>query len=124
MIGSTSYRDSANPSPVSSVESVRNWVIITRDVLEGVLSRASGIGPHAMHPAQKEEMSVVHGAHVIEDDRPIALLRLEEPAQPDLPIFAKVQKEFLLVATVGNVPCTTQEVISARSSHAAGVPSA
>jgi hypothetical protein len=67
-------------------------------------------------------MNVIRGAHGIEDDRPIALLRLKEPIEPALSVFAKFQQEFLLMATVGNVPCMTGQVMSTGSWHTVLIP--
>jgi hypothetical protein len=73
-------------------------------------------------PVINEEMSVIRGTHVIEDDRPIALLRLKEPIEPALSVFAKFQQEFLLMATVGSVPCMTGQVMSTGSWYTVLIP--
>jgi hypothetical protein len=55
-----------------------------------------------------EPMDVVGSGHVVEDDQPIPLLSLKEPAEPALAVLGKLQEEFLLVTAMGDVPHMTR----------------
>jgi hypothetical protein len=52
------------------------------------------------------------------DDHPLPLLGLKEPVGPGLAILGELQQEFLLVATMGDVPRMTGYGMPVRSGNA------
>jgi hypothetical protein len=54
---------------------------------------------------------------VVEDTKPKALLRFEEPAKITAPITRKLQEKFSLMATVSNVPDVSGQEIAVSSRH-------
>jgi hypothetical protein len=48
---------------------------------------------------------------------PEALLRLEQPLKPALPIARKLEKEFLLMATMGYMPDLSRDMMTVGSRH-------
>ena len=54
---------------------------------------------------------------VVENIQPISLLRLEQPLKPPLPVPHKLKKELLLMATVGNVPDLSGDMMTVGPRH-------
>ena len=70
-----------------------------------------------------EQMDMVGGSCVIEDDNPKPLPGLKEPIEPSLPVSRKLQQEFLLVAAMSYVPHMTGNIVPIRSGHPFSFPS-
>jgi hypothetical protein len=68
-------------------------------------------------PVMNEKMDVVGSSHVIEDDNTITFPGLKKPVEPALPILGKLQKKFLLVTTMCEVPHMTRYVVTVCSWH-------
>jgi hypothetical protein len=49
-------------------------------------------------------VDVVRNNSVVEYFQPIALLRLEQPLKPTLPVSPDLEKELLLMASMSDVP--------------------
>jgi hypothetical protein len=60
---------------------------------------------------------VVGSDSVVEYIQPIALLLLEQPLKPPLPVLPELKKELLLMATVSNVPDLPWDMMTVGSRH-------
>ncbi|MNC85892.1 hypothetical protein D3C83_15110 [compost metagenome] len=60
---------------------------------------------------------MVGGHHVVQHAQPEALLRLEQPAQIELPVAREFEQELLLVAPVRQVPDVIGKEVSMRAWH-------
>jgi hypothetical protein len=64
-----------------------------------------------------KKMNMVGGHHVVEHTQPEPLLGFEKPLEPSVPVFAKPEKELLLMTPVSNVPDIARYVMSACPGH-------
>jgi hypothetical protein len=62
-------------------------------------------------------VDVIGSDGVVENIQPIALLRLEQPLNPSLPVPRKLEKKLLLMAPVRNVPDLPWDVMTVGSRH-------
>lgn len=72
---------------------------------------------HLLVAIDHQQMNVVGSDGVVENIQPKTLLRLEQPLQPALAIPYELQEEFLLMATMGNVPDLSRDMMTVGSRH-------
>jgi len=72
---------------------------------------------HLLFTVHHQQVDVVASDRVVENIQPKALLRLEQPLKPALPIPCKLKKELLLMATMGNVPNLSRNMVTVGSRH-------
>ena len=59
----------------------------------------------------------IGGHGIVENVQPVTLLRIEQPLKPTFPIPHEFEKEFLLMATMGDVPDLSGNVMTVGSCH-------
>ena len=60
---------------------------------------------------------MVGGDHIVQDCQTIAPPGLIEPLKPSSPVLRKLQEKFPLMASVGDMPDVSRNIVSFRSCH-------
>ena len=64
-----------------------------------------------------EEMDMIGCNRIIEHAQAVALPGLEKPPKPPVAVYGKLEKKFLLVTSMGDVPDVTGQLMSIFSRH-------
>ena len=72
---------------------------------------------HLILSIEHQQVDVVGGDGVVENIQPKTLLRLEQPLQPALSVPCELEEKLLLMATMGNVPELSRDMMTVGSRH-------
>ena len=87
------------------------------DELEGPGDRLMRMYLIPQRPVHRQQVDVVGGDHEVQDDQAVAHLRLERPMEPQELVLAELEKEFLLVTAMSDMPDVSGEEAPIRARH-------
>jgi hypothetical protein len=114
MIATFNRRGMITIFPVSSLSILSLIEFLTRSTSR----QLHGIGDHIpVAIIRDEQVNVIGCDHIIQESQPIPPPGLIKPVQIPMPILRELEKEFPLMASMGDMPDVARNVMSLCSCH-------